>query len=120
MKRELPARAMASLESAEMRNRAWGAYLCGSLLVKACGPKLAAELEKATSLVAAPEDGPEFFYVQASLDSLIRLQENVALDLVMRFDPRVTSHNVRPRSGQFFSQVARGSRRRRLGSCSTS
>ena len=42
LEKQLPARALALLRSERMSERAWGAYLCGSLLVGNCSAPLVA------------------------------------------------------------------------------
>lgn len=87
--RELPQHALQLLRSSTLADRAWGAYLCGALLVDDCGFPLLEHLEHAAVSVNAPADGEQFFYVQALLDSLIRLEGvTVPPPLLLRFDPR--------------------------------
>ncbi len=84
----LSARALMLLRSEQLSDKAWGVYLCGGLLVPDCSASLVTALDKARTLVAAPQGGEEFFYVQALLDNLIRLGAVVPTELIMQFDPR--------------------------------
>ncbi len=84
----LPARAQSLLRSESLKERAWGAYLCGSLQVEDCSAPLVAELERAVQFVGAPEDGPDFFHIQGLLDAMIRLGTVAPPELLLRFYPR--------------------------------
>ncbi len=86
--RDLPSRALTLLGAESVREKAWGAYLCGTLQVAACRAPLVAQLERAASLVGVAAEGEEFFLVQSLLEGLIRVRAEVPADLALRFWPR--------------------------------
>ena len=85
---ELPSRAIRLLESTRTADKAWGAYLCGSLLVHDCHKPLLAELERMVPHRTAPLDGEDFFLIQSLLDALIRLRAEVPPELALSFSSR--------------------------------
>jgi len=85
---EMADRAKQLLESAQLKDKAWGVRIAAGLHLGGFQDRLIDQLRTSQKLRDAAADGPEYAYIQSLFDSLIELSAEVPADVIGPYWPR--------------------------------